>query len=135
MRKIICLLAAVFALSLTSAQAQSESKTQKAKETIAQKAKKVWNDAKKSVSSTADIIKDELGISNGRDSVRVKYMPIYTKNKYEGGDMYKLIQACREDYQRRCPKCEIVSSVIPEEDWTTLNMTQGGVVVGYVQQL
>ena len=42
MRKIICLLAAVFALSLTSAQAQSESKTQKAKETIAQKAKKVW---------------------------------------------------------------------------------------------
>ena len=135
MRKIICLLAAVFALSLAPAQAQSEGKTQKAKETIARKAKKVWNDAKKSVSSTADIIKDELGISNGRDSVRMKYMPIYTKNKYEGGDMYKLIQACREDYQRRCPKCEIVSSVIPEEDWTTLNMTQGGVVVGYVQQL
>lgn len=79
MRKIICLLAAAFALSLAPAQAQSESETQKAKETIAQKAKKVWNDAKKSVSSTADIIKDELGISNGRDSVRVKYMPIYTK--------------------------------------------------------
>lgn len=122
-------------MTFTSAQAQSESKTHKAKETIAQKAKKVWSDAKKSVNSTADIIKGELGISNGRDSVRMKYMPIYTDNEYEGGDMYKLIQSCRDDFQARCPKCEIVSSVIPDKDWTTLNMTQGGVVVGYVQEL
>lgn len=136
MKKSILLLLAAMAMCLSPVQAQTESKTKKAKKTISEKAGKVWKDAKESVNSTADIIKDELGIKgSSRDSVRAKYMPIYTRNKYEGGDMYKMVQTCREDFATRYPNCEIVSSVIPQKEWNTYPVIDGGNTVGYRQQL
>lgn len=134
MKKVLLLLLA--AMMLMPAQAQEETKTKKASKTISEKASKVWKDAKESVNSTADIIKDELGFKGTvRDSVRSMYMPIYTRNKYEGGDMYKLVQACRDDFAERYPNCEIVSSVIPQEEWSTYPVTEGDNTVGYRQQL
>ncbi len=134
MKKAILLLLAV--MTLMPAMAQEESTTKKAKKTISEKTSKFWKDAKESVNSTADIIKDELGIKgSSRDSVRSMYMPIYTRNKYNEGDMYKLIQACRDDFSAKYPNCEIVSSVIPQKEWKTYTLTEGDNTVGYCQQL
>ncbi len=118
------------------AQAQKNNHVKKAHTTIAQKATKFWNDAKKSVNATSRQIKEEFGIDDSaKAAIRAKYMPIYSDNLYRGGDSNEMIQTCREDFYKHYPSSYIQSSVIPQTTWKSEAVRRGGQVVGYLQTM
>ena len=134
MKKILIFSLMAFGMFATPVLAQN--RTQKAKTTVAGKARKFWDNAKKSVQSTTEQIKDELGIDNtDHDALRRKYMPIYTDNLYKGGDANQLIQACREIFHQKYPSSYIQTSVIPQDTWKSEPVKEHGSIVGYLQSM
>ncbi len=111
---------------------------QQKKPTISDKAQNVWENTKQGVSNVATNIKDRLGIedSDAHLQLRVRYMPIYTSDKYKGTDSEELKQACREKFLAKYPHTAIDKCVIPLEDWDNLAVvSQTEKVKGYIQTL
>lgn len=102
----------------------AQKKTTTPQRPIAERVSEFLKNAKKQVSTTGQRIGEAIGLDQSETDKGlitvdgVKYMPVYKKdlmiNREEAA---KLQKAARAEFTKKYPKAEIITSVVPQEDW------------------
>ncbi|MCR5131331.1 MAG: teichoic acid biosynthesis protein B [Prevotella sp.] len=142
MKKVFLILLAAAFMTVLPATAQTETTTQKEKigDRFVRLGKKAVKEMEKAANNLGDAIGFEDRVDGGRsaDSVKVDgtwYMPLYTVNLYKGGDLDIYRSACRSAFEAKYPAVEIVSVVVPQQEWLSDTYKKNNKVTGYVQTL
>ena len=120
---------------LTSAAIAQKASTQKS---IGQKMSKAWKKTQKSFSDAGHAIGKAVGLENRDDQIRVKgeyYMPLYSVNLYKQDDAGKYRQCCTRLFHMKYPQAEIQTVALPQTDWLSETVEQGGTIAGYLQTM
>jgi len=137
MKKIIWILVAFFFMTPVSAQINSNGEVddfEERKTDIKEKVSDAWENTKEAVNNATNKVKRKLGYDDDeRTRLRVKYMPIYTTDKYNGMDGSEMVETCRVKFYERYPEANIMSAVIPSETWQSAPVYKNGDIVGYLE--
>jgi len=132
MRKIIL---PIVALLLLTAPAQAQNEMQSISEGISQ----LWKKTKKAINKTTQSIKEEFNIDEaGAELLEIdghKYMPIYINDIFKGSEGDEFKETCRQQFLEKYSSVELLSCVIPQEDWTDKNTFVNGKVSKYLKLL
>lgn len=128
MKKIVFMvMAAMFLAAPVQAQENSES--------FEEAVTGLWTKAKKAVKKSSRRVQEEWNGDGLVDIEGHSYMHLYTTDLYKGPNKADFKEACLNEFKAKYPTVKVLSTTIPQEEWTESTTRSLGKVSKYVKML
>jgi hypothetical protein len=137
MKRLIITLASGLFLAVPMG-AQNNNTSSNTDHSLSTKMNKFWKKTKKTVSKTAENMKNELFSKDYKDLTEIDgeyYMPLYDMNLYEGQDGEGLKATCRALFEAKYPDVKVTACALPQKGWIKETTKNDDKVTGYVRTM
>lgn len=137
MKRVLFVLSVALLAGLSAQAQKTNAAPVKEKKNVGTVLSNIWKKTRDGVAGTATDLADKLTRSHrGEHKVGgTYYMPLYDTNLYKEADGIEIRQLCMDSFVKTYPKAEVLSCVIPQQQWLSEPVKKGEQIVGYLQTL